>query len=99
MLNSPLPCVTPRIWFEYPNMSFKATSATHVNSSSRDSESMIVPRREFKLPMTADWNSTGATTSTVMIGSRMTGFVLANASRNAPIVHSRNASSDESTWW
>jgi len=43
MLNSPLPCVAPRNWLEYPNISFSATSATAVNSSSRTSLSMIVP--------------------------------------------------------
>ena len=53
MLNSPLPCVAPRSWLEYPNMSFNATSATAVNSSSRTSLSMIVPRRAFKPPITA----------------------------------------------
>ena len=43
------------------------------------------------------WNSDGATTSTVMIGSRMIGFAALYTSRNAPIVASLNASSDEST--
>lgn len=49
----PLPCVTPRRWLEYPNMSFRATSAVHVNSSSRTSLSVIVPRRAFSPAMTA----------------------------------------------
>jgi hypothetical protein len=49
----PLPCVTPRSALEYPNMSFKATSAVAVNSSSRTSLSMMSPRRLFRLPMTA----------------------------------------------
>jgi hypothetical protein len=45
------------------------------------------------------WNSTGATTSTVMIGSRILGPAALNASRKAPMVASRNASSEESTAW
>src|SRR5260370_2094068 len=53
MLNSPLPCVPPRSWFESPNISFNATSATGVNSSSRTSLSIIVPRRAFNPPITA----------------------------------------------
>ena len=27
MLDSPLPCVAPRSWLEYPNLSFNTTSA------------------------------------------------------------------------
>lgn len=114
-------------------MSLSATSAIAVNSSSRTSLSTIVPRREFKPPITAPtpqrkkktktkktthqrthtwtrkedddddddalWNSEGATTSTVMMGSRMTGLVLVYTSRNAPSAASLNASSDESTEW
>ena len=53
MLNSPLPCVAPRNWLEYPNISFNATSATAENSSSRTSLSTIVPRRAFSPPITA----------------------------------------------
>ena len=46
------------------------------------------------------WNySTGVTTTPVMTGSRMTGFVLRYAPRNAPMATTRNASSDESTAW
>lgn len=52
ILNSPLPCVDPRSWFEYPNMSFRATSATAVNSSSRTSLSKIVPLRVLSPPIT-----------------------------------------------
>ena len=43
------------------------------------------------------WNSEGATTSTVMIGSRIVGPALATASRNAPMAARRKANSDEST--
>lgn len=45
------------------------------------------------------WNSTGATTSTVIMGSRMTGAAGLYTSRKAPIVAILNASSDESTMW
>jgi len=45
------------------------------------------------------WNSMGATTSTFIIGSRMTGWALLYASRKAPIAVSLNANSDESTGW
>lgn len=49
----PFPWVAPRSWLEYPNMSLRATSAVTVNSSSRTSLSTMVPRRVFRLPMTA----------------------------------------------
>jgi len=49
--------------------------------------------------MTALWNSDGATTSTVMIGSRMIGFVCVYISLKALIVAMRNANSEESTTW
>lgn len=52
-MRSPLPWVDPRRWFEYPNMAFRLTFAVTVNSSSRTSLSVIVPRRVVKLPITA----------------------------------------------
>lgn len=45
------------------------------------------------------WNSIGATTSTFIMGSKITGLAARYASRNAPIAVSLNASSEESTAW
>lgn len=45
------------------------------------------------------WNSDGATTSTVMIGSSMTGLACLKASRKAPIAANLKANSEESTTW
>ena len=58
-----------------------------------------MPRRWLSWPMTAPWNSSGACTSTFMIGSRIVGLALAYASRKPMRAAVRNAISDESTAW
>lgn len=45
------------------------------------------------------WNSTGATTSTAITGSKMTGLALLKASLKAPKAASLKANSDESWTW
>jgi len=52
MRHLPFPWVIPLNEAEYPNMSFKLTSTTAVNSSSLLSVSWIVPRLWFKFPTT-----------------------------------------------
>ena len=52
ILNFPFPCVDPRSWFEYPNISFNATSARAVNLSTRTFLSTMVLLRVFNPPIT-----------------------------------------------
>lgn len=47
----------------------------------------------------APWNSVGAITSTLMIGSKMVGAAFWKASLTDPTAAMTNASSDESTAW
>ena len=59
----------------------------------------IFPRREFRSPITSPIYSSGVTTSTAMIGSRIAGLALRAASLNAMEPATLNAISEESTSW
>ena len=65
----------------------------------RGSMWLMRPRRELRSPFTGPRNSSGVTTSTAIMGSRMTGFAFLAASWNAIEPAILKAISDESTSW
>src|SRR5437870_3328793 len=99
MENSPLPWVAERRSVEYPNISESGTCALAIRYPSTVSVFWMIPRRWFSWPTTAPWNSSGACTSTFMIGSRMTGFAFSYASRKPIRAAVLKACSLESTAW
>jgi chaperone required for assembly of F1-ATPase len=68
------------------------------NSTCEDRISNIplFPKIKLNSVRFSPWNSTGATTSTAMTGSKMTGLALLKASLKAPKAASLKANSDES---
>ena len=60
---------------------------------------LILPRREFRSPMTSPMKSSGVTTSTAIIGSRITGSAFFAAAWKAMEPAILKAISEESTSW